>query len=208
MSNKSNETQLINVQIKPILQQSPNPLTPEFKEPAKYGDYTRIENGENTLRILSDGIVGCEYWIEAFDQESGKMKNKPIRRPLEEATSLEVSEWSFFYAFFVWNYKAKKIQIFSTTKRGVIKGLRTLINNQKWGDVSTYDISITRTQTDPTDAKSVEYTVTPEPKAVLDPEIATKWEQLGVDRSSLFLLFEGLDPFTILREQEQAVKAN
>jgi hypothetical protein len=185
----------------------PNPLDTQFEEPKRYGDYTKFEEGNNSFRVLSDAIIGCEYWTEVFDQETGKVKNKPIRKPLTEASTLETADWSYFYAFFVWNYKAQKIQILNTSKRGIIKGLKTLINNQKWGDITQYDICITRRQTDPTDTKSVEYTVTPEPQAILDTEIAEKWENSNFNRDTLYMLFDGLDPFEIKRQfQEQEKK--
>jgi hypothetical protein len=184
----------------------PNPLNPQFEEPKRYGDYTRLEDGDNVIRILSEGIIGCEYWTEEFDQASGKSKRKPVRRPITEATTLDCLDWAYFHAFFVWNYKAKKLQILNTAKRGVIKGLKQLAKNAKWGDSTSYDINISRVQTNSTDPMSVEYSVTPEPKAVLDPEIAEKWEASGFTRNDLFLLFEGLDPFELQREarrQEQ-----
>lgn len=187
----------------------PNPLNPEFEEPKRYGDYARIEEGNNSFRILSEGIFGVEYWSETFDLESGKVKNKPIRRPLAEITSLETADWSYFYAFFVWNYKAEKIQILNTAKRGIVKGLKTLINNPKWGDITQYDICITRRQTDPTDPKSVEYSVTPEPKAILEAEISEKWESSNFNRDALYMLFEGLDPFEYARKfKEQELSQN
>jgi len=176
-----------------------NPLDPNFEEPIRYGNYARIEEGDNRFRILSEGIFGIEYWTEVTDPETGKTKNKPTRRPITEIPSLETIDWSYFYAFFVWSYKADKIQILPTAKRGVVKGLKTLINNSKWGDITQYDICITRRKTDPSDIKSVEYTVTPEPKVILDPEIAENWENSKFNRHALYMLFEGLDPFEYAR---------
>ncbi len=207
--NTNLEAQLQNILTRYEAQDIPNPLNPEFEEPKRYGDYTRLEEGDNSFRILSEGIFGVEYWTENFDPESGKVKNKPIRRPLAETTSLETADWSYFYAFFVWNYKAEKIQILNTAKRGIVKGLKTLINNQKWGDITQYDICITRRQTDPSDPKSVEYTVTPEPKTVLDPEISEKWESSNFNRHTLYMLFDGLDPFEYARKaKEQELTQN
>jgi hypothetical protein len=185
----------------------PNPLDPNFEEPKKYGDYVRLEEGNNSFRILSEGIIGCEYWTEEFDQETKKIKKKPNRKPINEIPSLPTNEWNYFQAFFVWCYKANKIQILCTTKRGIAKGLKTLINNQKWGEITEYDICITRKQTDPNDIKSVEYTVNPEPPALLDPEINQQWQDSGFNRNALYLLFAGLDPFEyqrIIKEQELA----
>jgi hypothetical protein len=185
----------------------PDPLDPQFEEPPRYRDYTRLQEGNNNFRILSEGVTGVEYWKEEFDQETKKMRNKPIRKPISEATTLETPDWAYFQAFFVWNYTAKKIQILSTTKRGIINGLKTLINNQSWGDITQYDICITRRQTDPSKPLSVEYTVNPVPPALLDPEISQQWQDSGFNRNALYLLFAGLDPFEYqrtIKEQELA----
>ncbi len=184
----------------------PNPLEFKFEEPERYGDYAKFKEGQNTFRILSEGIFGVEYWTETFDQESGKVKNKPTRLPITEASSLDNDDWSYFYAFFVWNYTAQKIQILSTTKRGIVKGLKILVDNQRWGNITEYDICINKRQTKQDDAKSVEYTVTPEPKTDLDPEIYEKWENSKFNRNVLYMLFVGLDPFEIKRQLQEEEK--
>lgn len=176
-----------------------NPLDPDFKEPPRYGDYTVIELGDNRLRILSEGIFGVEYWTKITDPESRQVKNKPTRRPIAEIPTLETPDWSYFQAFFVWNYKARKIQIFSTTKRGIVKGLKKAINSEKWGDITKYDISIGKDQKNSNGAIRVEYSVTPEPPTVLDPEIAEKWKKSNFNHHALYMLFEGLDPFEYAR---------
>jgi hypothetical protein len=183
----------------------PNPLDLSFEEPKKYGNYTRIEKGENRLRILSEGIFGVEYWeeTEETDQQTGKPKQKPVRRPIEEEAQLPTSESSRFIALFVWNYKAERVQIFPTTKRGIIKGLRYLIDNKSWGDPTKYDICITKTQTDPNKILTVEYNVTPVSMTDLDPEIAKEWQSSGFNRNDLLLMFEGLDPFECQRQAKE-----
>jgi hypothetical protein len=186
----------------------PNPLSADFTEPVRYGDYTKLEEGENTLRILSEGVIGCEYWTKVFDPETNSLNNKPVRRPVEEATTLDTLEWSYFYAFFVWNYKAQKIQIFSTSKRGVIKGLLQLSKNPKWGILTEFDICINKIKTSLTDIMSVEYSVTPEPKTVLSEEIINKWQASGFNRNALLLLFAGQDPFEYQRKLKEQQATN
>lgn len=186
-----------------------NPLDPEFQEPKRYGDYTRIEEGDNIIRILSqEGIFGCEYWTEEFDTASGKIKKKPVRRRLEEVNTIETLDWSYFYAFFIWNYKAERVQIFCTSKRGIVKGLTQQAKKvDKWGKITDYDICINRTQTNPSDSMSVEYSVIPEPPTgELKPEIKDKWESLNFNQESLCLLFDNLDPFAERLKALEAAK--
>lgn len=180
-----------------------NPFSVGFSEPIKYGDYLKIEEGDNIIRVLTPAIFGVEWWTEEIDKESGKIKRKPNRLPLELALSdCPVLDWSYFNACYVWNYKANKVQILSTTKRGIINGIKNLINKPKWGDVLDYDLNITKTLKNPNDPKSAEYTVTPEPKATIEKEIIEKWQLSKQQYEYLTLLYAGLDPFEKVRAGE------
>ncbi len=186
-----------------------NPFSVGFTEPIKYGDYLKIEEGDNLIRILTPAIIGVEWWTEELDLESGKIKNKPNRLPLYKALSdCPVTDWSYFNACYVWNYKANKVQILSTTKRGIINGFKNLINKPKWGDLLTYDLNITKTLKNPNDPKSCEYSVTPEPKAEVENEILEKWNSTGLEYESLALLYQGLDPFTEIRNLQASKQVN
>jgi hypothetical protein len=198
---------LINNQANPIkyeyLNNIINPFSVGFSEPIKYGDYFKIEEGDNLIRILTPAIIGVEWWTEELDKESGKIKKKPNRLPLDLALSdCPVIDWSYFNACYVWNYKAQKVQILSTTKRGIINGIKNLINKPKWGEITDYDIIITKTLKTPNDPKSAEYSVTPEPKTLLEAEINQKWEQSKQNYKYLTLLYQGLDPFEKIRVGE------
>jgi hypothetical protein len=176
-----------------------NPLDPDFEEPKRYSDYAQIEIGDNRFRVLSEGIFGVEYWTETLDRKTRKNKKKPIRRPIAEIPALETDDWSYFYAFFVWNYTAQKIQILCTSKRGIVNGLKWSIDNPNWGDITQYDICISKDLKNPKDPKSAEYKVTPKSLTVLDREIAEKWQNSNFNRHALYMLFEGLDPFEYAR---------
>jgi hypothetical protein len=180
-----------------------NPFSVGFSEPIKFGDYLKIEEGDNLVRILTPAIIGIEWWTEELDKESGKIKKRPNRLPLDLALSdCPVIDWSYFNACYVWNYKAQKVQILSTTKRGIINGIKNLINKPKWGEITDYDINITKTLKTPNDPKSAEYSVTPEPKTMLEDEVLTKWQQSSQCYEYLTLLYQGLDPFEKLRAGE------
>ena len=49
-------------------------LPENYEVPESAGNYMKFEEGENTFRIVSNVIVGWEYWIE--DAEGNR---KPIR---------------------------------------------------------------------------------------------------------------------------------
>lgn len=144
--------------------------------------------GAHKFRVLSSAIVGYEY----FNNE-----NKPIRSrtPFEETQGIKKDgRVSHFWAFLVWNYDAKRIQILELAQKTIQTQMKAYIENPDWGNPKTYDITINRKGTTKNDT---EYTVMPSPHKALDPEIQKQLENTKVDLSALY---EGLDPFTVDKE--------
>jgi hypothetical protein len=88
-------------------------------------NHMKFEIGDNKFRVLSSAIVGFEYWNEA---------NKPIRRrenwnvvpddiKMDKDGNIKISH---FWAFVVYNYSAKKIQILEITQKGIMKYIKGL----------------------------------------------------------------------------------
>jgi hypothetical protein len=125
-------------------------------EPKKTtGNYFRYEDGENEIRILSSAITFWEY----FNQD-----NKPVRSKEEfEEVPTDIKQGGKIkeaWAFVIYNVKLEKIQIMEVTQRTIMSQILALIKNPKWGDVKTFNLSITKT------GKSLEtsYSVVPNPK--------------------------------------------
>lgn len=183
----------------------PDPLTADFEEPVKYGNNFILETGENTLRILSEGLLSCRYWIKEYDSEKEETKSKDVFVPPSQSKNIDHEDWDYCYSYFVWNYKANKIQIFHCTKKTINQAIDSLIKKPKWGDPKKYDICISKVQKTSNNPLSINYSVVGIPPEPLDPEIADKWENSGFSRNALYLLFEGKDPFEYqrkLKEQE------
>jgi lysyl-tRNA synthetase class II len=182
-----------------------NPIAIEYEPPKKYEDYTKLENGDNLLRILSnEAIDGCEYWEDYFNEEKQEIKQRPIRLPAYDFNRIN-QPVKVFNAFFVWNYKAEKIQILCTTKKTIYKRIQELAKDKDWGDLTSFDIRIRKQQQDPSDYKTVEYSVSPKPNTVLDPKIAKEWQESGFNRNALMLLFAGIDPFEYQRKAKEQI---
>jgi len=97
-----------------------------------------------------------------------------------------------FAAMVVWNYNAGKVQILEVKQVGIINSLEALSLSKSWGDVTSFDIIITRTKTGP-NPTDVEYSVMPEPKEKLSDEISKAYKEADV---KLDALFKGADPFS------------
>ncbi len=159
-------------------------LPTDYKIPKAPSNYMRFEEGLNQIRILSSAIVGYEYF---------NTDNKPVRsrEPFEELPSDIKSGGKIkpFWAFAVWNYNLKMVQVLEVTQKGIMQAIKSLVDNPKWGDPKKYDIAINRTG----EGLDSEYTVQGEPPiADPTPEILNAYNAKVIN---LEALFDGSDPF-------------
>jgi hypothetical protein len=155
----------------------------DYKIPVT-SNYLKITEGEHIFRALSSAIVGYEY----FNKE-----NKPVRSetPFEDTPEdMKLgSKINPFWAFIIWNYDLKRIQILNLTQKTIMQPLQALIRNPKWGNPKNYDITITRKGTGMNDT---EYAVIPNPHSPVDENVAAELAKKNID---LTLLYQGADPF-------------
>lgn len=167
------------------------------KDPSRY---MKLEEGQNTFRVLSEAITGWEYWTE----EDGNRKPMRVRDfdelPEKVRTATDKQEQAkHFWAFAVYNTTTKEIQVFEVTQRSIMKMLGALINDEEnWGDPKKYNITITKKKTG-SNPFDVEYSVMPLPPKPLDPGIVKLYEDMQV---KLEALFAGKDPFAADAEAE------
>jgi len=158
-------------------------LEKDYKMPVS-SNYMKFVEGKNKFRVLSDAITGWEYWTT---------ENKPVRseEPFEDMPAdIKIdkngkSNINHFWAFVVWNYAAKKVQILQLTQKKVMRAINTYLNEPDWGDPKGYDIVINRTGSSLLDT---EYQVIANPH--------TKFtEKIDISKINLEALFTNEDPF-------------
>lgn len=164
-----------------------------YEAPQTESHYMELVEGLNSLRVLSHAVVGYEWWTEDRDGQ---------RQPIRVRTEGEVPEAyrnsadrrdraRHFWAFTVYNYDAKAVQLLIIRQQTIMGAIEALIRNPKWGDPREYDLLIEKAKTG-TRERDVEYSVMPEPKAPVEEGIAELARQVPVD---LEALYEGADPF-------------
>jgi hypothetical protein len=147
----------------------------------------KLEQGENTFRVLSSAIVGYEYWTE---------DNKPLRakEPFKSTPNIRKdSKVKHFWAFIVWNYKAEAVQIIEITQSTIQGAIKAIVDNKKWGDPKNYDITITRVG----EGFDTEYSIMPNPHTELPDEIKLKY---GAKKINLNALYTGDNPFEDVKQ--------
>jgi hypothetical protein len=159
-------------------------LPEDYKIPKAPSGYMKFAEGLNQIRILDSAIIGWEYFNQA---------NKPVRqREAFEEVPRDIKEngrVKHFWAFPVWNYQAKSVQILEITQKGIMEAIKALVKNPKWGDPKMYDIAITKSG----EGLDTEYTVQGEPP-LSEPteEIVKAYKNKPVNLEALYL---GEDPF-------------
>jgi hypothetical protein len=167
-----------------------------YEIPEPPSNYMSLEEGTNQFRVLSSAIVGFEYWTE---DAGGKRRPHRVKTSAELPTDIETTA-KHFWAFVVYNYETKSVQILELTQVTIQRAIKALVANPKWGDPKEYDLVVTKTRTGNL-PRDVEYSVMPEPKEPVDPGIVKAYEDMAIN---LEALYEDGDPFAAGKQAEAA----
>ena len=163
-----------------------NFLPKNYQAPASNSNYLKLTEGANKFRVCSDATIGFEFWTN---------ENKPVRlkeKPQEKPSDIRLNDdgsytIKHFWAFSVLDRKDKVVKIMEITQRSIMDEISELLKNEDWGDITGYDITITRKG----QGLETRYSVQPSPHKEL-----TKEEQSLVARTEIDLnkLFAGENP--------------
>lgn len=167
-------------------------LPTDYKAPESTSHYMKLEDGENTFRVLGSAITGYEYWIEEGGKRTpNRVKSQDDLPKDVQQTQDRQKQAKHFWAFPVLNRQTSEVQILELTQKTLMKQIMGLVESKNWGDPKAYDLTITRRKTG-SEARDVEYSVMPQPKEALDEGIAQYYKDLNIDLNKLFV---GGDPF-------------
>lgn len=153
-------------------------------------NYFKLQQGENTFRILAPAVAGFEYFND--QKKPVRIAKEPMGLPKDIGYDKDgkPNAVRYFWAFPIWNYNAERIQIAEFTQRTILTPIEGYINNGKWGDPRGYDITINKKGSTMADT---EYTVMPNPKEAVNPKIEEAFKARPID---LTVWFNGGDPFS------------
>ena len=159
-------------------------------EPSLTSDYLKIkENEKHRIRIMGtskDPATFIQGW-EAWDQD-----NKPHREPYElgKPCSKQLKDIDrnaspkLFWMFTVYHVDEERAKVFQVTQRTIKDPILAYSKNPKWGDLTQYDITITRTGKDMNNTK---YSLTPDPdKTPPSEEMLKAIKEARIDCSAVF----------------------
>lgn len=164
-------------------------LPDDYNIPSSNDKYMKLELGDNKFRILSEPIMGNEYWVE----EDGK--RKPIRKKMNEELVLseipEPDKIKHFWAMVVFDYADENIKVLEITQKGIMNSIKALSKDEDWGDPTGdkgYDFLIQREG----EGLNTKYSVNPKPRKSLPDGVMELYKDMKIDLSQLY---EGGDPF-------------
>jgi len=160
-------------------------LPQDYEQPAGGGGaYTKLKSGETRFRIVSNAMTGWLGW---------SADNKPHRGRKKEdldATTLREKP-RHFWAFLIWNYQTKQIEIFEITQRTIQDAIMALYKSSDWGDPKGYDIVVNKTG----EGMETSYHIQGTPKSQLEPDKVL--EAYTAQPVNIAALFSGDDPFAV-----------
>lgn len=168
-----------------------NTFLPKDYEVPTTGNYMKLEDGTNKIMVLGPAIIGYEYWN--VEGKPVRMKERPATMPADiREDSDGKKNIKHFWAFPVWNYTAKQVQVLEVTQKAIMGQLQNLARSEDWGNpIQSYAITITRSGK----GFDTEYNVTPSPKTEFPSDIGAAWSKVTTTGFDLNRLFEGGDPF-------------
>ncbi len=151
------------------------------------GRYMKLLEGKNVFRVLGSAITGWEYWNTAG--KAVRLRERPSGRPADIRTEDDGKEpIKHFWAFPVWNYADKMIQVLEVTQSTIQNGIKALVDDENWGDPKGYDIAVNKSGS----GFGTEYSVLGIPPKPLDAAILDEYQKNAVN---LAALYDGGDPF-------------
>ena len=160
-------------------------LPTDYREPV-ISKYTKFQEGENKIRILSEAITGWVYWITVNGKRVPKRvtldQTIPTTELEENPKTGEVDMPKVFWAFSVFNYQDNAVQVLELTQKTIRDAIKALNSNPKWGDPKQYDLSITQVKI----KDKTSYNTQADPKEDLDPEIVKRAKATPINLNALY----------------------
>lgn len=153
----------------------------------RYIKPSKLPHGDNTFRFMSDVVTGFVW----FDQTPDGFKPERVkewRDVPKDVWKRDKNKAVHFWAVVVWNYQDEALQIMEITQKQIQEPLQGYEDNEKYGDLKAYDVTIVRKG----DGKDTSYVVIPSPKEPIAKEIAQDYKDAGIDLNALY---RGADPF-------------
>lgn len=172
-------------------------LPKNYELPNSGSIFMKLAQGENKIRIVSDVVVGFEYWTG---------ENKPVRlreMPKSSPQDIKINEdgtlsgIKHFWALIVIDRQDEEAKLLMITQASIMSQLNDLLENPDWGDPKGYDLTITRKG----ENLKTKYSIQPSLKKKLTEEEKKIIENAGIDPA--LILFKEEKPKDKPKEDDE-----
>ncbi len=137
-------------------------------------DFMRLEEGENTVRVMGNPVQFYIHWVVAPDGSRRKV-NSPVDHPelvrrLEDSGFRRQARWLIK----VLDRTDDAFRILEVGPQ-IYNGVKALYNNSRWGKVTAYDVTIGK---GPKGSQPL-YNVTPNPKEPLSSDFKSRFVEFN-----------------------------
>jgi len=152
------------------------------------GAYFKPKKGDSKIRILSQPIVGYQYWNDQNKPvRSKKHPGNPADRRINDQGKPEPIK--FFWACVIWVAESESVAIWEFTQGSIQRAIENLNDSDEWGDPREYDLTVKRSG----DGLETEYAVIPSPPKPLSEAVKQAYSAANID---LTALYRGENPFS------------
>lgn len=153
-------------------------------------NFFKPKAGSNRLRILAIGNA-WEAWVRGADQATPHRRETKYTNVELDALGVVAEDGQRdrqkdIYIAHVWDYAEEADSTWSISQATIMREIYNLIDDEDWGDLSGYDITIEKSG----EGKETRYMVNPKPKKEFAHMAELRHWDLGK-------MFEGGDPFEI-----------
>ena len=158
----------------------------DYKVPSTSNYLNKFADGKNKIRILSDAVMGFEYW----NTEKKPIRSKEMPEEIPQDIQLDKDgkfKINHFWAFQIWNYNEDRAQILMLTKKSIMDAIKTYVDEPDWGDPKKYDLVIIKTGS----GFDIEY------ETIANPHSPIPEKAKNAPKVNLEALISGDDPFKV-----------
>lgn len=163
--------------------------------------YMKFSEPENRFRVLGESIVGYELWVNGKPvrkhNESEFTKDELENADINKFTNKK-KEPAYFWAFPVYNYQTKQVEILEVTQITVMRGIEDYYFDKDYADPIEYDLIVVRDDS----GDKTQYRVKAKPPVAIDPGIKQLYKDMHINLNALF---EGTDPFSSEKQEKGKV---
>ncbi len=147
-----------------------------YTTPVSSGGFMKLQDGDNQFRVLSSAITGYEYWTN---------DKKPVRSKVKFENTPDIkpdSKVKHFWAFVVWNYATKAVEILELTQSTIMQAIENLTHDEDFGSPKGYDIKVTRSG----QGIETEYSTIAKPPKETPAEILAAYAEKKINLEALY----------------------